>query len=567
MGSITNKYILEYIDLVESKKIRVCDEQLKLIEFIKKEFDSGEIYTDDDLMDRYMKLQRFFPFKLFPWQKFVFCLHMCTFRKSDNTVRFPEMLLYMGRGSGKNGYIEFEDFASISPVNGIKGYHCSTFAAGIQNACTGFNELHDMLDSEKETFKGKFKWNKERIVNVKTQSEITYHTSNPKTKDGGRQGKVNLDEIHSYEDFKLWNVVLTGLGKVKNARVLYTSTLGFNRDGPLDMLLNRAHDILYNGAKDGGFLPFICRIEKAEDIVNPNCWEMANPSLPYFPELRRSYEREVEMYKKNPGENTSFPVKRCNFLVDPSSRFAQTTDIKACCTGTLPQEMVEQLKGSTAYIGFDFAQINDMMSVGYLVEGQDDTIIWVTHSWISKNSNDFNRISYDLTGAERRGELTIVDKNTLTADLVMDWLIDMKNKLKLKVVCGGADMHKVYLIEQAITERLGMPVAKRNKTNDYGQKSNVFYINRLSETDAVIPLILQKMIDHKIYCGDNGLMRWFFGNIAKTETDKGMVISKIEPRTRKTDGFSALQAAYATMCIYKSKNRVVKRVFRMSTGD
>ena len=62
MGSITNKYILEYIDLVESKKVRVCDEQLKLIEFIKKEFDSGEIYTDDDLMDRYMKLQRFFPF-------------------------------------------------------------------------------------------------------------------------------------------------------------------------------------------------------------------------------------------------------------------------------------------------------------------------------------------------------------------------------------------------------------------------------------------------------------------------------------------------------------------------
>ena len=83
----------------------------------------------------------------------------------------------------------------------------------------------------------------------------------------------------------------------------------------------------------------------------------------------------------------------------------------------------------------------------------------------------------------------------------------------------------------------------------------------------MIPLLLQKMIDHKIDCGDNGLMRWFFGNIAKTETDKGMVISKIEPRTRKTDGFSALQAAYATMCIYKSKNRVVKRVFRMSSTD
>lgn len=67
---------------------------------------------------------------------------------------------------------------------------------------------------------------------------MKYHTKAPGTKDGGRPGKVDFDEYHAYQDYKLINVVTTGLGKVEHPRKTIITTNGDVRDGPLDVKLN-----------------------------------------------------------------------------------------------------------------------------------------------------------------------------------------------------------------------------------------------------------------------------------------------------------------------------------------
>lgn len=80
-------------------------------------------------------------------------------------------------------------------------------------AKSSWQDVYDILNEKESVMKKHFYWNKEVIKNLKTGSEFRYRTSSPKTKDGGRPGKVDFDEYHAYENYKLIDVATTGLGK------------------------------------------------------------------------------------------------------------------------------------------------------------------------------------------------------------------------------------------------------------------------------------------------------------------------------------------------------------------
>lgn len=61
----------------------------------------------------------------------------------------------------------------------------------------------------------------------------------------------------------------------------------------------------------------------------------------------------------------------------------------------------------------------------------------------------------------------------------------------------------------------------------------------------VAPLISSAFLNHKIVWGDNMLMRWYTNNAIRIIDRHGNVTyGKIEPKSRKTDGFMALVAAF-----------------------
>lgn len=115
-------YLADYISLVEEHKYPYCVEQYQLIDYVKRMFLSEDIYIDAEQADKYFSYEKYFPFGLFPWEKFVFVLHNCTYTASGS-LRWPVLFLYVGRGTGKNGYLGFEDFCLLTPTNGIKHYN------------------------------------------------------------------------------------------------------------------------------------------------------------------------------------------------------------------------------------------------------------------------------------------------------------------------------------------------------------------------------------------------------------------------------------------------------------
>ncbi|MCM1523810.1 MAG: terminase large subunit [Ruminococcus sp.] len=537
MAEITSKYLLEYIDIVNNSKVPVCEEQVLLIKHIQKVFREEDIYTDDEQTEKYFALQRFFPYKLFAWEKFCFVLHNCTYNR-DGTLRFPDLFIYVGRGSGKNGYLTFEDFALTTPVNGVKNYHISTFAASEANAKTSFMELHDIILDNKKLSEA-FKVTLEVIKNIKTGSEITFHTSNAKTKDGGRQGKINLDELHTFENYDLMNVALTGLGKKEKTRTTYTTTDGDVRDGPLDNIKEKSMRILQGEEADNGFIPFMCRCT-LEEINDPANWVKAVPSLNEFPELKRQMTKEFADFVKDPITYSSFATKRCNCPYgEREAGITKWENIKACCSGERPENF-DFLEGQYAVFGVDFTKANDFAAACIVILSKGVKYV-ISHTWICRNSADLYRINFPLDMAVMRGEAEWVDDVEIQPELIADWVDSYREKYSL--IMGGADNYRWALLRRGF-EAIGYKGEIRRGSNEWGKKRGLIYINRPSDTDKNVLVLLSDLEQRKLYFGDNMIMRWYLQNTKKVEKNGSVRLEKVDKKSRKTDGVMALLAAY-----------------------
>ena len=521
MNCKLNPHLQEYIDLVEQGKYKACKEQLQLIEYVKTVFATEELVIDDDRIEKYMSYQKYFPYKLFAWEKFCFILHTCVFKK-DGTPRWSDMFILMGRGGGKNGYLSFLCFCLLTETNGIYQYDIDICANSEEQAKTSFEEIYNILENPKWTkkFKKHFRWTKTEIQNLKTGSKIKYRTNNPKGKDGLRSGMVAFDEPHAYENWENINVFTTGLGKKPHPRRIYVSTNGDVREGPLDQLINKSKKILDGEIDDVGFLPFICKLNKKEDVHDCSNWEMANPSLPYLPTLLEQMKREYQDYLLDPVINNAFMTKRMNIPEGKKDSEVTSWENILKTKGEVPD-----LEGKTCVCGIDYTKTTDFMSA-FLLFKDNDKYYGIHHSWFCTNSNDKSRIKIPLEQMVQRGLLTMVDDVEINPTVIGEWIKEQKMKYTIEKI--AVDNYRYSILSRELREA------------GFDANDKTVKLVRPSDIMQVVNKISSMFISNKIIWGDDPLMRWYTNN-AKTEpaANNNYKYGKIEPKSRKTDGFMA----------------------------
>ena len=57
-----NKHIQEWIDIVENGTYKTCEDQKRLIKHVKRCFATEDIYTDDEQLEKYISLIKYFPY-------------------------------------------------------------------------------------------------------------------------------------------------------------------------------------------------------------------------------------------------------------------------------------------------------------------------------------------------------------------------------------------------------------------------------------------------------------------------------------------------------------------------
>lgn len=529
----------EYLRIVESGKLPVCEEQMQFAALVRAAFAAGDVWTDTDLLAKYLSLAKYWPFELFPWEKCLTALFLCSFRVPEGTgelraaelwPRWDRLLEYVARGSGKNALLAYWSMCLASPYNPIPSYDVDMTAPSEQQAERSYKDLYDVVvrGEYASTLKHYYKATKSEILGRHNGGRVRAWTSNPTSKDGLRSGLVAFDELHAYKDDKLIDVFETGLGKVRHPRIVYQTTEGEVRMGPLDVLKERARRILAGEEDDGGFLPFMCCVPSKESVGDSASWYMANPSLEYLPALRHEYDVEYAAYRDNPRPGHSFVVKRCNYAeANTSTGVTSWTNIVRC-SRELPD-----MAGYAAIGALDYARLRDFAAAGFWLR-DGARRYWITHSWICAESPDLDRIKAPWRDWVDMGLATLVRAPEIPPEYIAEWLADGATRYDVR--CISLDGYRYALMRSAL-ESVGFDARKDGHNN--------VRLVRPSTIAQAAPLVDSLFTTGMLAWGaPNPLMQWYVNNASARLRDNGNIeYGKQEPVTRKTDGFMALVAA------------------------
>ncbi len=252
-------------------------------------------------------------------------------------------------------------------------------------------------------------------------------TSNARTKDGLRSACVIFDEIHEFEDYKNIKVFRSGLGKKKNPRTFFITTNGNVRGGVLDDYLERSRDILRGENKTSKMLPIIFRLDSEDEVHDFSNWEKANPSLPYFKDLRITMEQEYYEMQDQPQMAIEFMTKRMNLPAQESySVVAEWEKIKAT------DREIPDLKGQKCIGAIDYASVRDFCSVGLLFKHGDERV-WIQHTFICHLALklEHREFKFDIELARQKGLCTIIYEDSINEKCVANWFLEQAKKYKM----------------------------------------------------------------------------------------------------------------------------------------
>ncbi|TDL96691.1 terminase large subunit [Macrococcus brunensis] len=538
---IQNEHVTYYIDQYKKGEILFNEERKQLVEYLENYvLLLDNVFFDEEKIKNCIKYIDKYFFETQPFQKFliafVFLFEQETLPDGEEIISpyFNEFLITLGRGGGKNGWISGVSNFMQTPYHGIAAYDISIVANSEEQAKTSFDEVYNMivdhqLFKSSETPYEPFKISKTEIVNLDTRSKLKFNTSNAKTKDGGREGCVIFDEIHIYEDSKMVDVKRGGLGKVPHARTFYIGTDGHVREGFMDSQKNRALAILNGKELEDRLFPFICKLDKAEEVNAHVNYQKANPMFhpplcKYAHVLFKEVHGEFKKLRYNPNGRSEFMTKRMNFPeVDESKVLATWKEILAT-NREMPDVSQRMCIG-----GVDYATVKDFAAVGLLFR-KGEEYIWKAHSFVREEFLKKSAIKAPIREWHEQGYLTIVDEPSIHPTIIVNWFVEMRERYGLeKVIMDNyrADLLRPYF------EAAGIEVEVIK--------------NPRAIHDLLHPRIETIFANELLILGDNPLMRWYINNVAvkvNVSTGKREYIKKDE-FTRKTDGFHAfLHALY-----------------------
>lgn len=510
-----------YIEMVQTGEIESCQEQKDMIKFVIEKLDRDDVYIDHDVINAgFENIEKHFDFDLFEWQKFLMCFIMGVFY-DNGTLVFNEYLVMLGRGAGKTGFMSVVEWW-LATKQGVKAYHVDIVATSEDQAKESFNDIWNILEDNEKRYKKHFRWTREQIAYKKTKSLIRYRTNNAKTKDGGRQGAIVFDEIHAYMDDSSIKVFTSGLGKKPHPRRFYFTTDGNERGGFLDTLKEEAKFILAGDRPKRRTLPFICKLDKPEEVEDESKWEKANPSYRYLPHLQQEMKDEYDKFEDRPSAKIEFMTKRMNMPMTDSWLDVTSWDNLVAAT---EHENID-LTGRACVGAVDYAETTDFASVGLLFKVNGKYYL-KQHTFINRRALIGRNYAIPIDVGVEKGLVTIIEEPTIKPEVISNWFIKQAGMYQIKVIV--ADLFKWRYLESAfITAGMG----------------DLFKVGRKGlKTHTELEPIVEDLFSYEqiVFCDNDFFMRWYVNNTYKHKDEKlNIEYRKREPKLRKTDGFFML---------------------------
>ena len=202
------------------------------------------------------------------------------------------------------------------------------------------------------------------------------------------------------------------------------------RGAVLDDYKELAHMILKGENKVSRMFPLMYHLESKEEVKDKVNWEKANPSLRYFKNLQVVMEQEYANMQFQPQLYTEFMTKRMN--LPEGNKDIEVTSWENIVATNQPIPY-EELKGCTCIAGIDYMKTTDFLGCGLLFKYKG-SYVWITHSWVCRNSADLTRIKAPLNEWEKQGLLTFIDDVEISPDTPALWLSEMAKTYNITTI-------------------------------------------------------------------------------------------------------------------------------------
>lgn len=531
--SLTNIEVVDnYInDILVTKNVPACKELIKQVKIIESEFKDNLIEIDLDLYDKYLKIGHLFFDSVFPFQNFAMAMSLCTFYKGTSRARWNKLFNLKGRGNGKDSDIAWYSTCLTSVYHGVKRYDVDIIANNFDQSTRPLLDIEFMAkEKNKENF---YKKIGDSVYSFKTDSYINARSSDAKMQDGLRSGAVVFNEVHAYQNYSKLNVMITGLGKIDDPRIMYFTTNGEERGAVLDDMMDTAIDVLDKIADDRRTLYLIYKLDDPKEMDDKKLWVKANPLLPYRQTLLDEIEDEYEIYKRNPTNMPSFPQKRMNLPISSAEQEVAPWEV---IMKTEQDYDLSNLDGMNCVLGVDSSKTTDWTAVNLLFYDSDvDKYICINHAFICGNNRDLSGIKAPYLKWCEEGFGTIINEKEVDPEVVINWVFNLAEEHNYNIVGVALDNFKKGIF-CSILEKFG-----------YSKDAENLRIIRPSDIAEVIPVIERAFINEKLIWKNNSMLRWATNNTkvipwkrTKTTGDNDMgnqLYAKINPRFRKTDPF------------------------------
>lgn len=431
------------------------------------------------------------PFILLPFQTFIFSQIFGWYYVGTNRRVISNVLLMMARQTGKS-YTAAAIALAIALDSTLPSPSVDYLANSGKQAAIAFGHCKDQSASLDP--KGKLFSRYRSEIRVPLTGASINVLSADDSKLDGRASYFILDEIHENKNWKLWEIMKSGQGSLKNPLAIGISTAGWHIgiDYPLYAMWTQAKDILSGRYQDDSWFYLIFQLDDEDDWKDPTLWKKSIPTL--------GIAVDEEYIKGRIQEAINMPTKEVEI---------KTKNLNCWCQSEqtwIPDEKIREVTQKIGYelfnpeedysiLGVDIAERNDLCVVSYLVE-KNDLLYLKAFPFICRNAYN-NSPNKDLYRQwVKSGYMTLVDTDSIDIDYVIKCVQDINEHIPTALVAYD----KWHALQFKIAcEKQGIPMRAVNQgLGAFGEPTS---------------LLEHYIYTKKVVIDDNPVIRWCFSNV------------------------------------------------------
>lgn len=389
--------------------------------------------------------------KLEDWQCFVQAQIWGWVRKADSLRRFSRVEIWCPRGQGKS-FFASGNGTYATAATGEGGAQVATAATTREQAKIVLDVSRRQLELAPElaTELG-LEVTKHAIFQQRTFSRYRAISSEAKTADGKNLYFAICDELHAHPDRRLYDILLTGLGKRKEGTMFVISTAGDNTSGIGFERYTHAKKIALGLVEDDRTFVAMWEADDDDPWDEEQTWAKANPNLKVSVDIEQ-LRSEVATARVTASARSSFFTRRLNRWVGASRAFVNLAHLDAAWDDSWSRE---DFVGEPAFLGLDLASGSDLCCIAYvwkrIVEGE-------SHYWVAVDSylpeeaaNESNNASYRGWVAE--GFIRTNDGNEIDYKWIESELAAAADKFFVRELAHD-EISSARVVAQAVADKL-----------------------------------------------------------------------------------------------------------------